>query len=66
MVTWETKVVISRAVGGFPKWETDTMVLGMSKRVWWTQKASRIIKMASFKGSRGEGALKLDTLIIGP
>ena len=43
MVTWDTKVVISRAVGRFPKWELDTMVLSMSKTVWRIQKAPRIV-----------------------
>ena len=50
MPTWNTKVVISLAVGRFPKWEFDTMVLGISKRVWWVQKASRIIKTMVLKG----------------
>ena len=53
MVTWNTKVVISRAVDRFPKWECDTMVLGMSKRVWWAQKAPRIIEIGGFEGLRG-------------
>ena len=40
------------AVGRFPKWEFDTMVLNMSKRAWWTQKAPRTIKTKGFKGLR--------------
>ena len=43
-------MVISLAVGRFPKWEFDTMVLGMSVRGWWTQKGPRIIKIIGFKG----------------
>ena len=59
-----TTVVISLAVGRLVKWEFDTLVLGMSKRVWWPQKAPRIIKIGGFKGLRG--VQKLDILIIGP
>ena len=55
--------MISQAVGRFPKWEFDTMVLGMSERVWWTQKAPRIIQIGGFKELRG--SLKLHVLIIG-
>ena len=64
MVTWDTKVLTSQAVGRFPKREFDTMVLGMSKRVWLAQKATRIVKIGSVLGLRE--ALKLDILIIGP
>ena len=52
MATWDTKVFISQAVGRLVKSEFDTLVLGMSKRVWWTQKAPRIIKIGSFKELR--------------
>ena len=45
-------MVISQAAGRFPKWEFDTMVLGMSKSVWWIQKTPRIIKIGGFKGLR--------------
>ena len=45
-------MVISRAVGRVPKWEFGTMVVGMSKRVWYIQKAPRIIKIRCFKGLR--------------
>ena len=41
---------VSLAVGRFPEWKFDTMVPGMSKTVWWTQKAPRIIKIKGFKG----------------
>ena len=53
MQTWDLRMVISPAVGCLVKWEFDTLVLGMSKRVWWTQKGPRIIKIESFKGLRG-------------
>ena len=53
MATWDTKLVISHAAGRFPKWEFDTMVLGMSKKVWWAQKTPRIIQIGAFKGLRG-------------
>ena len=46
-------MIISRAVGRLVKWEFDTLVLGMSKRVWWTQEAPRIIKIRGFKGLGG-------------
>ena len=52
MATRDTKVVISQAAGRLPKWEFDTMALGMSKRVWWDQKAPRIIKIRTSKGLR--------------
>ena len=57
-------MVISHAGGRFPKWEFDTMVLGMSKRVWWTEKAPIIIKIRGFK--RLEESLKLNILMIRP
>ena len=50
MATGDTNVVISQAVGRFPKWEFDTIVLGMSQRVWYTQKALKLIKIRAFKG----------------
>ena len=63
MVTWDTKVFISLAVGRFPEWEFETMLLGMSKRVWWVQKAPRIIQIMGFKGLRG--VIKLEHPING-
>ena len=48
MVTWDTKVVISQAVGRLVKWEFDALVLGRSKMVWWAQKAPGIIKIGGF------------------
>ena len=53
MATWDTKEVISQAVGRLVKWECYIMVLNMCKRVWRTQKAPRIIKIEGFKGLRG-------------
>ena len=52
VITWDTKVVISLAVGGFLKWEFDTMVLSMSKRVSRTPKAPRFIKIEGLKELR--------------
>ena len=53
MVTWDTTVVIPLGVGRLVKWESDTLVLGMSKRIWWTQKPPRIIEIGGFKRLRG-------------
>ena len=53
MPPWDTKVVVSQAVGRFPKLFFDTMVLSMSKKVWWAQKAPIIIKIGGFDGLRG-------------
>ena len=52
MVTWDLKVIISRAAVHLVEWEFDMLVPGMSKRVW-TQKAPRIIEIKSFKGLEG-------------
>ena len=45
-------MVISRAVERFPKSIFDTMVLSMSQRHWYTQKAPKIIEVMIFTGSR--------------
>ena len=53
VATWDIKVVFSLAVGRFPKLEFDTMVQGMSKRVWRTPKSPRIIEIGGFRWLRG-------------
>ena len=45
-------MIISRAAG-FPKVKIDTMVISVSQGHRYTQKAPKIIKLISFKGSRG-------------
>ena len=49
----DAKVVISQAPGSFQKGKFDTMILSMSPRPQYTQKATKIIKINCFKGSRG-------------
>ena len=43
--TCDLKVVVSLATGRFPKREFDTMVLSISQRAQYTQKAPKIMKM---------------------
>ena len=45
-------MVITRAAERFPESEFDTMILSMSPRARYTQRAPKIIKIISFKVSR--------------
>ena len=51
--TGDSKVVISRPPGRFPKWEFGTMLVSMLSRAAPRQQGPKIMKLLSYKGSRG-------------
>ena len=51
-------MIISQAVGRLVKLEFDTLVLGMSKWIWRTEKAPRIIEIVTRKPTMGIPALE--------
>ena len=57
-------MLISQGPGRFQRWEFDTMLLSMSPRAWYTQRAPRIFRIMSFKRSREDPWRHI--LFIGP